>query len=334
MAAGVDGERARAAVMAGRMRSAVLLGLRICVSVGMLAYLVLQFGGAEGERRLFSLDIWGFASATVIIGAQLVLTAVRWAMIMKRSGIPTRFGHTLRILFISNWFNQVLPSMVGGDAVRVWLLSRAGVNWRLAGKTVIIDRVVALVAILTLIALTFPVFWSLSGHAGARTTMALLLGCGVAGLGTLLVLDLVPRRLHRSAPVALMAALARAIRAVLFDPVSGPGLVALAVAIHVLTVVAVLVLVESAGASLAPIAALAFVPPVILLSAVPISIGSWGVREGAMIASLSLVGIEPSLALAISIQIGLAFLANGLVGGVLWLMEPGRAKVPRTGSAG
>jgi hypothetical protein len=53
-----------------------------------------------------------------------------------------------------------------------------------------------------------------------------------------------------------------------------------------------------------------------------------------MIASLSLVGIEPSLALAISIQIGLAFLANGLVGGVLWLMEPGRAKVPRTGSAG
>jgi len=52
---------------------------------------------------------------------------------------------------------------------------------------------------------------------------------------------------------------------------------------------------------------------------VPISVGGWGVREGAMVTALGLVNIAPSVALAVSIQFGLIMLVVGLPGGVLAL---------------
>ena len=51
-------------------------------------------------------------------------------------------------------------------------------------------------------------------------------------------------------------------------------------------------------ANLAVSDALVFFPPVILLTAVPISISGWGVREGAMVACLALACVSPAKALA------------------------------------
>ena len=58
-------------------------------------------------------------------------------------------------------------------------------------------------------------------------------------------------------------------------------------------------------------------PLVTLVTTVPISVGGWGVREGAMVTALGLVNIPPSVALAVSIQFGLIMLVVGLPGGVL-----------------
>ena len=73
----------------------------------------------------------------------------------------------------------------------------------------------------------------------------------------------------------------------------------------------------------APIAAFLLLAPLIaMVTTVPISIGGWGVREGAMITALGLVDIPPSAALDVSIQFGLIMLVVGLPGGVLTLFGP------------
>ena len=75
---------------------------------------------------------------------------------------------------------------------------------------------------------------------------------------------------------------------------------------------------------------LVIVPPVLLLSVVPISLAGWGVREGAMVVAFGFVDIPIADAFALSVTMGLSLLLAGLPGGVIWLTStshrtPGRA---------
>jgi uncharacterized membrane protein YbhN (UPF0104 family) len=67
--------------------------------------------------------------------------------------------------------------------------------------------------------------------------------------------------------------------------------------------------------------------PITLFSTLPISIGGWGVREAAMVTIFGLVGVPPSAALIVSIQVGLLAVVLSLPGGVLFLVQ--RTKVAR-----
>jgi hypothetical protein len=62
----------------------------------------------------------------------------------------------------------------------------------------------------------------------------------------------------------------------------------------------------------------------VLLSAIPISISGWGVRESAMVAGLTMVGVSPAAALATSVLLGLVSAIVGLVGGIVWLVSRDR----------
>ena len=62
-------------------------------------------------------------------------------------------------------------------------------------------------------------------------------------------------------------------------------------------------------------------PPIILLSLMPVSIGGWGVREGAMVVVLNLVDIGPEQALPLSALVGLLGMLMSLPGCALWVMS-------------
>jgi hypothetical protein len=69
------------------------------------------------------------------------------------------------------------------------------------------------------------------------------------------------------------------------------------------------------------------VPVVVLFSMVPVSIAGWGVREGAMVVALGLVGVARAPALAVSVLFGLTLAVSGLPGGFLWLRSAERTRV-------
>ena len=74
---------------------------------------------------------------------------------------------------------------------------------------------------------------------------------------------------------------------------------------------------------MATIAAVFFVsvmPAIAIISALPISVGGWGVREGAMVAGLSIFSIPADTAIVLSISYGLGgLLVALLLGAVLSL---------------
>jgi uncharacterized membrane protein YbhN (UPF0104 family) len=105
----------------------------------------------------------------------------------------------MRILMISLWFNQVLPSSAGGDVVRIWLLRRRGGQWSQAVKGVMADRFTALLGLVALMVAGLPFLVLRVHNSAADLAIGGLAAAGVAGTIVLLTLDRWRRASSRSA---------------------------------------------------------------------------------------------------------------------------------------
>ena len=91
--------------------------------------------------------------------------------------------------------------------------------------------------------------------------------------------------------------------------------------IHLINIVVIYILAVDLGIAISFLASFVLFPIVIFFMLVPISIAGWGVREGAMVILLGLVGISSESALALSLLYGIILTIVGLAGGILWLIE-------------
>jgi uncharacterized protein (TIRG00374 family) len=90
--------------------------------------------------------------------AALLLTYVRWYLLVWAQDLPFRVQDALRLGFIGYLFNYVAPGAVGGDLIKAAMIAREQTERRLvAVATVFLDRVVGLVGLLVLGALL--TFW-------------------------------------------------------------------------------------------------------------------------------------------------------------------------------
>lgn len=252
--------------------------------------------------------------------AQLVLAAERWHIICERLGVALRLSPALQIVTIGTFFNQTLPSSVGGDAMRVWLLVRERVGLGKAVNTVLCDRVFALIVLLGLSAITLPTFYRRIDDANARYGVTACVVAGLIGFALFLVLgQQIAHLLRRWKFSRPFGDLAHDFHLLFTKPGTTALLITSSLAIHLLTIIAAWVIALLLAIQVNLVDCVIVMPPVILITMLPVSIAGWGLREGAMVVGFGLVGVAPSDALAISICLGLANIIVGLPGGVLWL---------------
>lgn len=85
-------------------------------------------------QRLGGLDRRWIAFILFMLCVAMLLVALRWREIVAICGAKLPLAMALRYSFIGQFFSQVLPSTVGGDAVRIWLLARGARRGRPSGK--------------------------------------------------------------------------------------------------------------------------------------------------------------------------------------------------------
>jgi glycosyltransferase 2 family protein len=305
------------------MRRWILLALKLAISGGLLywAFRSVHLGTVAGHFA--RLDAFWVAAALGALVVQIAIAGQRWAWIASRLGAVLPLGRAIRYSFVGTFFNQALPSTVGGDAMRVWLLGRADRHWKRAFHTVIVDRAAGVGFLAVVVAACLP--WSLeliAAPEGRAAVMVIGLG-GVAGLVIGLALGFVTPsgRLAAWRPARFVLEIGHAARAALLDRSRGLGIALISILIHLLTVGAAWCLARAIAISPNALNMLILIPPVMLISMIPISIGGWGIREGAMVVAFGYAGIEPSQALAVSVLLGGSTLAVGIVGGAVWITE-------------
>ena len=310
--------------MQSRSKQAVLFSVKLLLSIAVLVYIVRGLDLRQLRTHLLSVDPAMFVLALVLIFFQTFILNGRWELIMRALGVSLDWLAGWRILMISLWFNQVLPSSVGGDAVRMWLLRQRGVQWPDAVKGVAADRFTALIGLIALMVVGLPALILRVSNQAAILAIGALTVAGVAGTIVLLTLDRLPKRLIELPAIASFVRFGALVRFLLLQSERRGALFGSALLIHLVTAVACYALARGVGAQLSLLEAGLLIPPVILLTAVPISISGWGVREGAMVASLGLAGVPSEQALSVSLLLGAVSVLIGLAGGVIWLASPER----------
>ena len=310
--------------MQSRTKQTVLLSAKLLLSIGVLVYIARGLDLHQLRTTLLTVDPAMFLLALALIGLQTFILNGRWELIMRSLDVSLDWMAGWRILMISLWFNQALPSSAGGDVVRMWLLRRLDVPWAQAVKGVVADRFTALIGLVALMVVGLPLLLSRVNDHAAILAIGGLTVAGVVGTAVLLTLDWWPKRIITIGPIASLVRFGSFVRYLLLQSRGRELLFGSALLIHLMTAAACYALSVGLKAHLSILDAFVLIPPVILLTAVPISISGWGVREGAMVACLALVGIPSEKALSISLLLGAISMIIGVVGGAIWLMSAER----------
>lgn len=305
------------------MTPAAKTAIKALVSIGLIGVVVWKAGAHDVWRSLLSVDPKSLAGVVAILLVIHLLLAWRWCVVAAAIGLPLSFLTALRLVLIGAFFNQVLPSSVGGDVVRVWLLGRGGgVGLGRAFNSVFLDRLVGLLGMGVLVACGAPLLASLQHVGGLAPVLA---GFGIAvivGIAVLAMLDRLPlpTALRRLPGVRHLAQTAVDTRRLFASPGRLAGTLVLALAVQLVIGGSTWIIVRTMGLDAALPIILVLMPLVLLTTLVPISVAGWGVREGAMVVALGLIGIPSADALTVSLALGLATTIAGLPGGLVWLV--------------
>lgn len=303
-------------------RRHIMLALKLVVSVALVGYLLEQVGVEDALDQMLQLDPVWFLVSLGVASLQMVIGVLRWKVVLNALGSALPWMTALRFMYIGSFFNQALPSSVGGDAVRGFLAYKDGMSVRNAVNGVLIDRVVTVLALVALAAVMVPIGASKLEEADwIGPVVWFVTAAAVGGTALLMVLDRLPERFTHLRVVQGMTALAHDIRSVLLKFPDNFASLSVSVLGHVNLSAVVFVLAIGLGIELSIIDCLLLFPPVLLFQTIPISVAGWGLRESAMVALFSLIGISDDSILVLSILYGLIMILISLPGVVIWLMS-------------
>ncbi len=302
----------------------IIFCLKAAVTIGLIWLVVGSVDIGDTMDRIRGIPLWVAPLALSLMLSQFLLATWRWRIVMRQFNQSLPFKTAFRFFFEGMFFNQALPSTVGGDGIRIYRSFRAGLPLQPAINSVILDRVLGLASQVLLVAIAQPLFYQRVDDPAARLTFTAIFILAAIGIGMLLVMSWMPVRLHRWSVFRGLTALSVAARQAFARPSVLLPVVALSVAGHVLTVAVFYLLFRHLGLSATFMDCLVLVPSVLLLATVPVSVAGWGLREGAMVAAFGLIGVAAGGAAAVSVLFGLGLIVLSLPGGLLWFVGSDR----------
>ena len=266
-------------------------------------------------------DIVFVIIALTVLIVEVFIATARWFIVSNWLKINISYSSALRYLWIGAFFNQALPSSIGGDALRVYFLCKHR-NCSMGDATVgvLLDRVVAMFSLTLLIVSTLPLWLELVTNPIVNTSILLLLTGLLVCIGIGITLDFIPNKWITWKVVRGMFTLSQKSRRIIFSH-HGLILMALSFTIQLSFVFAVWILARSMGLDVKFVDALLIIPITNLITVLPISIAGWGVREAVIITGFGFLGINSEAALAVSIFYGLLILVSSIPGSVYWLQS-------------
>ncbi len=315
------------ATLKPNLRHALLLGLKVAISLGLLAFLVGRINLDQLGRALEHANPRWLALAGAVMLTSNLLGAYQWSRLLRAVEIRIPFWKVCAYYHVGLFFNNFLPANVGGDFARVLDASRHADSRAAALSTVLLDRVIGTVALAGLALVT-----TLPAIDRFHFVFAYLALVGFFVLSVALLwavfhpawLELAERVLARVGLGRLKPHLDDLSRRLtgfrgqrrLFLELLSIALVVqfLRIFVHALTA-------RSLGLHIALTYFLLFVPLLAVIVSLPISLNGIGVREGAGIVLFGLIGVSRAQSFTLQFTTYLVAVAVSLLGGLIVLVR-------------
>ena len=273
------------------------------------------------------------AVAVGLLLAERILSVVKWLLLLRAKGSRITFWRLLVINYIGGFWGLVLPSSVSADIVRGYYLSKSTANVSLAVTSMVIDR---LMGALTLVLMGCASAWMVGDTFGLAHARPIAAGVAMAcALGVALLfhdgfIHWVDRRIiQRVADRNIIRQVRRWIVTCLQYRQYPRALVAsflLTGFVQMLRVLVFYAVALSFGVHVSATYYFIFVPLIMLLIMLPVSINGIGVREISFVALFEQVGMSSSEAFIVSFVVSVLTTLMTAVGGVVYMFDKSAIK--------
>ncbi len=293
------------------------------LSAGLLIFLIAQMDFSVLLQKSIHLNAYYLILAMIMVLCQIFFLNLRWHVLMSEGRSDISFG-TSSLVNIAGYFaNIIFITAVGGIIAKSGLAVRCGLSLPRAVFITFFDRLLTLLALIVLCALALPF---LSNILEARLMFMLVCTVGgVIGIIGLFVLlfgsgvlkDFILSSRKRARILVILRDYTENNH--LMMSVIGQSLIAQIC--FILSVYLLSLGIDRGGQSTNLVEFLALMPVLALISSLPISFGGWGVREGAFIYGLALIGFSMESAFLLSVQVGVVTLIAPFIVGLPYFLK-------------
>ncbi len=311
------------------MKKNLLTAVQLLITIALLWWIFRD--PQQNEKLLTALkqaNIWWFAPGLAALAGGLLLQAQRWIVLLKVQGIIINYWRALRLILIGMFFNLFLIGSTGGDIIKIFLIMKEAPQKKTGALlSVFIDRVIGVIALAAVSAVVIVLRWDdLMKHDVTRY------GVGVASLilggsfGFISVAWMVGHwNLTSKLPqwLPLREKIAEAAGAFTEYAKDGRSIgmaFLLSLPAHLLIFSTFYFGAKAFGAGLGLLSICCVMPIVATVTALPISVGGAGLREGLFIKILgALYATTEPIATLISLSGFMISVFWSLIGGALYL---------------
>jgi glycosyltransferase 2 family protein len=312
-------------------------GIKIIVSVGLLALLFSRVDVA----RLWSYarhasPVW-LAAALLLYLVMILASAWRWGLLLRAQHVELPYRFLTSSFLVATFFNNFLPSNIGGDVVRITDTAKPARSKTLATTVVLIDRGIGLLG-LALMAATGaslmhrlavgPVgpgmLWAGFGLGAIIATPALLM----PEMATRLLQPL--RVFHQEWVDARIEKLTHALTKFKETPTALAGCFLGAVIVQGVLVLFYVAIARSMNIPIGFAELAVIVPVSFIVQMIPLSVNGFGVREATFGFYFTRLGLPLESALLVSFMGAALIMLFSLSGGLVYL---GRSAATRQQTA-
>ena len=322
-----------------RVRGLAFTVLKLGVSAALLWVLFsrVDFARLWSIARGASVP-WLFGALGLYL-AMILASAWRWGLLLRAQHIHLPFSRLTSSFLVATFFNNFLPSNIGGDVIRIADTAPAAGSKTLATTVVLIDRGIGLLGLVLVAAIgasAGPRLIDAGPGVGAGMLWAGFIGATLVATPALLVPDALPRLLqplrfiHPEWIDERLSRLGGALTRFRETPAALAGCFAGALVVQAVLVGFYWAIARSMNIPIG-FASLAVVVPIsFIVQMLPVSMNGFGVREATFGFYFTRLGLPLESALLVSFTGAALIMLFSLSGGVAYLLR----KLARTSPAG
>lgn len=309
-----------------KLKKTLSLLLRVVISLGLIAWTLASIDRRQLWQALRGMNLWLLLAAAGIYFMVNAVCAWRWQLLLAGRGIEVGYLRLLRYFLNGLFFGNFLPTTVGGDLMRAYLISEDCRRTE-ALASVLVDRFVGLFGVIV----TGIIGLILVARNGEETRLLKYMLLGI-GLTLVLLAVFLNKRIMKKFQGLLKLPLVNRIEEKAVEFYHDLYVyrrhfreVVLALVLSLLVqsgvVLTAYTIARSLGSDIAIIPFFLYMPVIAAVSMLPVSINGWGLQEGSFTLFFGRAGMPGHQALSLGFLYHLVAVAISLLGGILWLLR-------------